>query len=1419
MNEPAVAIRPRTESGIAGAVDALRAAEKAYRDLLTDEPRRFRALCGLAVVRSQLGAPADARHLLTQAAEVARPSVEDHLALGTGFRRINDLERARHHFEQAVRLDERHGEARLHLANILIAGGDVAAAVSQCQTALAIDPNNAEAHQTLGLVLQRLGQYQSAVTHHETALTIRPQSAVARISLGDAYRHLERYEDAVAQYERALALNPQLTDAYINLGGTLQVTGRCEEAIGVYQRALATNPALPDAHYNLGNVYADLDNLHAAVAHYQRSIELNPKSAEAHNNLANVLRRQGRDEKAIAHYEHAVRLRPQYAAALRNLGDALQAQNRSDEAIVRYRAALASEPNDAITLNRLASALLVAGRLDDASRVYAAAIGIAPEDVGIQLNYAAVKSFAEGDLRLARLELIAARENALSDSQRVALHFALGKAYADLKDGERSFRHLSLGNALKRRHIAYDEREALMQAQRIREAFSPAVMRARPGVGHPSQAPVFVVGMPRSGTSLVEQILASHPRVFGAGEVKEFAAATETLAQRKANPFPEMLGKLSDDDLRELGKGYVGRLSRLAASCDRVVDKMPANFLFLGLIHLALPNARIIHVKRDQVDTCLSCFSLLFSEDQPFAYDLAELGRYYRAYDELMAHWRAVLPPQTFLEVQYEDLVKDLDAHARRLVAHCGLDWDDRCLAFHETRRAVHTASLVQVRKPIYADSVGRWRLYGARLKPLLDALEVDALPLPSEVAEATVQTDPAQPPKGRPKGPLEGPREESLKGGSAEGPASVSRPDRREAVPAPLEVQADRAYLLAKRLQERKDLAIAEQLFRFVLGVRPGHYDSLLGMGAICTDTNRLDAAKSYFTQSIAINGSAGEAHGCLGAVLAKAGELDAAVACYEKALTLAPDHPGIQYAFAMLLQTLERKVEAIDYLRRAIAKRPEHLDSHFALGNLLYAIGKDIEAAQCYLKVLRFSPRHPETHNNLGNVLLRQGHPERAIAYYRTAIEINPVYADAYGNLGNALLELNRLEESIEQNRRALELKPDRFGSYNNLGVAFQALGRFEEATEAFERALELSPNDALIHLNLSNMGRFKPGDRRLPGLRRLLGVVDSLDEAKQIGAYFAIGKALTDLKQYDEAFQHLLQGNALKRKTFVYDEVQRLAMFENLKSKFSPELLRSRSGCGDTSWSPIFIVGMPRSGTTLLEQVLASHSKVFGAGELETFKEVIGECAKTQGVPPAYPDLMDFLSSEQILQIGQTYSTRARALAPDADRIVDKMPLNFVFVGLIHLALPKARIIHIRRDPLDTCVSCFSLLFTGSQPFAYDLGELGRYYRGYETAMEHWHRVLPPGVMMDVQYEELVEDLEGVSRTVLQHCGLEWEDTCRDFHDTKRTVRTASLMQVREPLYRSSIGGWRRYAKHLKPLADSLGQDVPARLAADA
>jgi tetratricopeptide (TPR) repeat protein len=1402
MNEPAIAFRPRvvtaSDSAIVSPIgeSALLAAEQAYRRILTVQPAHFRTLGSLAMVRLQLGDPKEAHALLSQAAETADLSADAHLQLGKSFSGLGDLDRAVAQYKLALERDARCIEARLLFGKTLCSLGDFAGAASQFEDAIATDATNADAHQGLGLALQRLGQFEQAISHHEAALSFRPQLPDAHASLGDACRQLGRHEEAIAHYKQALAIHPRALDILLNLGGCYHAAAQRDAAISTFQQILITSPHLAEAHYNLGNLYLELDNWHAALFHYERAIAERPGFSEAHNNLANALQARGRYQDAITHYREAIRLNPRFSAAHRNLGNALRAAKQFDGAVASYRAALAIDPQDVVALNHLAGALMVTGQLDEATRAFDSALQIEPDNVGIQLNYATVKRFTSGDPRLSRLQTAAANEEKLPENQRIALHFALGKAYADIRDGERSFQHLQTANRLERRRMPYDEHQTLQHMERIRSVFTSDLFAARANAGDRSNAPVFVVGMPRSGTSLVEQILASHPRVYGAGEVNYLSNTIAQSAGRAQSEYPEALAKMSAEELRELGTAYLASFTGQAAAADRIVDKMPSNFLFVGLIRLALPNAKIIHVKRNPIDTCLSCYSLWFAEAQPFAYDLGELGRYYKAYDALMDHWRSVLPEGTMLEVQYEDVVHDLERHARTIVAHCGLEWDRRCLAFHETKRPVDTASVVQVRQPLFRNSIGRWRLYGAQLNPLFDALGTDAVR--SAVAAVIAPVHPGSEP--------------------AHAATAAVAIDRSTPLDAATEqsttnAQIGRAFAVAKKLQTRGDHDDAASLFDLILVSAPEHFGALIGLGVIATHAGRFDEAKRHFRRAIAIVPNSPEAHGSLGAVHASVGELDAAVDCYLKALSLAPDHPGILYAYATLLQSQGRNDDAMAMLRRAIENKPLHPDAHFALGNLFYAVGNDIEAAKCYLKVLEFNPDHAETHNNIGNVLLRQGYHERGMEHYNRAIASKPEYADAYGNLGNALLELNRLEESIEQNLRALKIKPHRFGSFNNLGVAYQALGRFEEATQAFTRAIELSPDEAPIHLNLANMEKFKADDRRLPGLKSLLNHVDELDNEKQIAAHFAMGKALADLKDYDQAFQHLQKGNVLKRASFAYDEVQRLATMANIGDKFTPELIRALSGHGDPSWSPIFIVGMPRSGTTLMEQVLASHSRVFGAGELETFKELIGECAKSQRVPPAYPDLITSLPPERITELGQLYTAHVRALAPDAAHIVDKMPLNFLFVGLIHLALPKAKIVHIRRDPMDNCVSCYQLLFTGSQPFAYDLAELGHYYRGYERVMAHWRKVLPPGVMIDVKYEELVDDLEGVSRGVLAHCGLDWEDACRDFQATERAVRTASLMQVREPLYRTSVGSWRRYEKFLGPLREALGNDAQA------
>jgi hypothetical protein len=305
------------------------------------------------------------------------------------------------------------------------------------------------------------------------------------------------------------------------------------------------------------------------------------------------------------------------------------------------------------------------------------------------------------------------------------LDFALGKAYADLKDHRRSFEHLLAGNAAKRATIGYDERAAFALFDRIEATFTRELMQAKAGGCDPSNMPIFIIGMPRSGTTLVEQIIANHPAVYGAGELQTFNNVLLTVRGPDGNsvPYPDFVPALDTDALRLIGAAYLAEVRKLAPGGKRITDKMPSNYYFAGLIKLALPNASIIHTLRDPVDTCISCFSKLFSAEQNHTYDLGELGRYYKRYERLMAHWRRVLPAGSILEVRYEDVVADLEKEGRRIVAHCGLSWHDDCLSFHKTDRPVRTASATQVRQPIYNSAVGRWRVYEQHLGPLLDAL------------------------------------------------------------------------------------------------------------------------------------------------------------------------------------------------------------------------------------------------------------------------------------------------------------------------------------------------------------------------------------------------------------------------------------------------------------------------------------------------------------------------------------------------------------------------------------------------------------------------------------------------------------------------------------------------------------------------
>lgn len=468
----------------------------------------------------------------------------------------------------------------------------------------------------------------------------------------------------------------------------------------------------------------------------------------------------------------------------------------------------------------------------------------------------------------------------------------------------------------------------------------------------------------------------------------------------------------------------------------------------------------------------------------------------------------------------------------------------------------------------------------------------------------------------------------------------------------------------------------------------------------------------------------------------------------------------------------------------------------------------GRYAEAVRIYEQVLALKPDLPEIHNSLGHALGVLGRPEPAAAAFERAIALKPDFAEALCNWGAALADLERWDEAEAKYLQAIRANPRLHGAYNNLGLLLKEKGQIAQARRAFEQAIELAPGSFSYYDNLAAVRPFTAGDPYLAALETAAANAAMLPIADRMHLHFVLAKACENLDRPEDAFRHLLKANRLKRRRTAYDEAETLGRMDRLRTSMTRDFIRAHQGYGVPSAVPVFIVGMTRSGTTLIEQILASHPQVFGAGELRLVDQAVGSIRDVLPGGPAFPDMVTAMSPAHFRTLGALYLERIIQRAPAATRITDKMTMNFLFVGLIHLALPNATIIHAVRDPVDTCVSSFSMHFTKGHEYTYDLAELGRFYRHYRELMAHWHDVLPPGRIMDVRYEDLVADTENVARRIVSHCGLAWDARCLDFHRTERPVRTASATQVRKPIYRDSIGRWRKYEALLGPLFAALG-----------
>lgn len=671
------------------AAGRLQPAEVLLRQILQAKPRHAVALHLLGVIAHQVGKTEQAVQLLAQAVEILPAEAHFHSNLGEMYRILK-------------RLDE---------------------AVSHGEKAVALDPKSATAQSNLGIAYYDRQELDKAEACQRRALALEPKLAPALNNLGSIRRDRKDKEGAIGFYRQVLEVSPRHLESINNLGAVLTETERPEEAVTVLLQALKLKPRYAEAHCNIATAFLTMEQLDKAAVGFKRALALKPDYPEAYQGLAKLYQEQKNLTEAEAMAAKALALAPEKAAVHSLLGGIFAEAGYPDKAALAFARALELDPDLLSAYIGRGHLFMEQGRLEEAEASFRHALSLDGTSLGARLALTQVKKAEIGDENMAALISEADKLDTMLETKALPLHFALGKCYDDTKQYDLAFSHYLEGCRLKRKRLHYDPTDNDKACENIRAFFSRETIDRLRGEACQSNLPIFVLGMPRSGTTLTEQIIASHPLVHGAGELPDLLDLANHPRPGNSAGYPLSLQDITKPELKALGEKYVAGLKARNPDAQRITDKMPANFNCVGLIHLMLPNAKIVHVRRNPVDTCLSAFSRLFNKSQHQSYDLAEIGRYCRNYALLMDHWRAVLPAGAFYEVQYEELVADHENQGRALLAYCGLEWDAACLDFHKTERNIRTASVTQVRQPIYNTSVARWRKYEAHLGPLLAAL------------------------------------------------------------------------------------------------------------------------------------------------------------------------------------------------------------------------------------------------------------------------------------------------------------------------------------------------------------------------------------------------------------------------------------------------------------------------------------------------------------------------------------------------------------------------------------------------------------------------------------------------------------------------------------------------------------------------
>jgi Flp pilus assembly protein TadD len=525
-----------------------------------------------------------------------------------------------------------------------------------------------------------------------------------------------------------------------------------------------------------------------------------------------------------------------------------------------------------------------------------------------------------------------------------------------------------------------------------------------------------------------------------------------------------------------------------------------------------------------------------------------------------------------------------------------------------------------------------------------------------------------------------------------------------------------------------------------------------------------------------------------------------------YRKVVDAVPTQAATFQRLGLIALREGRPKDAIDNFQRSLSIEPDDPVCLNNLGNVLRELGRLRESVPAYRQALACQPDYASALYNLAGTLALLDEHSQAVGAYRNLLRLSPGDAEAWNALGLSLLEIGEEAESKKALQEALRIKPNDAELLNELGVVHQFEGDLEAAGRLYLASIESDPGFARAYDNLARSRRMKADDLVLVEPIEKIASDESKDNESRLIARFALGKIYDDCADYDKAFENYAIGNTLKHRMVDFDAVEHSAWVDRVLVEYDEEFFRAHSHEGNSSTRPLFVIGMIRSGTSLVEQILASHSRVYGAGELLEITRLVTDLPATLKTISEYPECIRQLDADTIGAAASKYLQFLNGRDDRAQRVVDKLPTNFLHLGFIAALLPNARIVHCRREPLDVCLSIFFQRFAKGHSYAYDFDDIAAYYAEYERLLGHWKKVLPIEIL-DVQYEKLLDDLECESHRLLDYCELNWEEACLAFHRNQRPVRTASSWQVRQPLYRTAKARWKKFERYLDGLKKAL------------